>query len=166
VLAPQEPGRPRRILSLGEAKLGEVMGGYHVQQLARARDLLSASYDTSGCVLACYSAAGFHEDLRTARDPRLALITLNDIYDRNRPARAARPQPGRLSPVEDTCRGAGTAAPSIRADAAEWVRSNTPTSERRARRQHDYKALVTCRIQQATTCGSSFWWPSAFPRSA
>jgi hypothetical protein len=80
VLAPQEPGRPRRILSLGEAKLGEVVGGYHVQQLARARDLLSARYDTSGCVLACYSAAGFHEDLRAARDPRLALITLDDIY--------------------------------------------------------------------------------------
>jgi hypothetical protein len=63
-----------------EAKWGEVMGGYHVQQLARARDLLSASYDTSDCVLACYSAAGFHDDLRTARDPRLALITLDDIY--------------------------------------------------------------------------------------
>jgi hypothetical protein len=56
------------------------MGGYHVQQLARARDLLSARYDTSGCVLACYSAAGFHEDLRAARDPGLALITLDDIY--------------------------------------------------------------------------------------
>jgi hypothetical protein len=80
VLAPQEPGRPRRILSLGEAKWGEVMGGYHVQQLARARDLLSASYDTSDCVLACYSATGFHDDLRKARALRLALITLDDIY--------------------------------------------------------------------------------------
>ena len=69
VLAPQEPGRRRRILSLGEAKWGEVMGGHHVQQLARARDLLSASYDTSDCVLACYSAAGFHEDLRATRGP-------------------------------------------------------------------------------------------------
>ena len=56
VLAPQEPGRPRRILSLGEAKWGEVS------------------------VLACYSATGFHDDLRTAQDPRLALITLDDIY--------------------------------------------------------------------------------------
>ena len=80
VLARQEPGRPRRILSLGEAKWGEVMGGYHVERLARARDLLSASHDTSDCVLACYSAAGFHDDLRTAQDPRLALITLDDIY--------------------------------------------------------------------------------------
>ena len=50
VLGPQEPGRPRRILSLGEAKWGEVMGGYHVERLARARDLLSASHDTSDCV--------------------------------------------------------------------------------------------------------------------
>ena len=56
------------------------MSGYHIQQLARARDLLSASYDTSDCGLACYSASGFHDDLRTARDPRLVLITLDDIY--------------------------------------------------------------------------------------
>jgi uncharacterized protein len=80
VLAPQEPGQRRRILSLGEAKWGEIMGGHHVDRLARARDLLSASYDTGDCVLACYSAAGFHDDLRAARDPRLALITLDDIY--------------------------------------------------------------------------------------
>jgi uncharacterized protein len=82
VLAPQEPGRPRRILSLGEAKWGETMGGHHVGRLARARDLLSASYDTSDCVLACYSAAGFNDDLRKAKDPRLALITLDEIYAR------------------------------------------------------------------------------------
>lgn len=80
VLAPQEPGRPRRILSLGEAKWGEIMGGHHLERLTRARDLLSARYDTSACVLACYSAAGFHDDLRAARDPRIALISLDDIY--------------------------------------------------------------------------------------
>ena len=80
VLAPQEPGRPRRILSLGEAKWGEVMGGQHVERLARARDLLSASYDTADCVLACYSAAGFHDDRRAASNSRLALITLDDLY--------------------------------------------------------------------------------------
>jgi hypothetical protein len=66
-----------------------------------------------------------------------------DRCSHDRPARAVRSQPGRLSPVEGTCRGAGTAAPSIRNYAAEWVRSNTPTSERRAPRQHDHKALVT-----------------------
>jgi len=80
VLAPQEPGRPQRVLSLGEAKWGDAMGGYHVERLARARDLLSANYDTSDCVLACYSGAGFHDDLRTAKDPRLVLIALDDIY--------------------------------------------------------------------------------------
>jgi hypothetical protein len=57
------------------------MGGHHLERLARARDLLSASYDTSDCVLACYSAAGFHDDLRSAAsDSRLALITLDDLY--------------------------------------------------------------------------------------
>jgi uncharacterized protein len=80
VLAPQEPGRQRRILSLGEVKWGQTMGGHHVERLARARDLLSASYDTSDCVLTCYSAAGFHDDLLKAKDLRLALITLDDIY--------------------------------------------------------------------------------------
>ncbi len=80
VLAPAEPGRPRRILSLGEVKWGEVMSGAHVARLARARDLLSSSYDTAGCALACYSAAGFSEDLRAADGKGLALVTLADIY--------------------------------------------------------------------------------------
>src|SRR5579859_2283607 len=72
VLTLQEPGRKRRILSLGEATWGEVMGGYHVERLTRARDLLSASYDTADCVLACYSAAGFQDNLRApTQDPRL-----------------------------------------------------------------------------------------------
>src|SRR5689334_17970728 len=39
VLAPPEPGRRRRILSLGEAKWGETMGGHNLERLARARDL-------------------------------------------------------------------------------------------------------------------------------
>lgn len=75
-----EPGRPRRLLSLGEVKWGAVMDGGHARRLARARDLLSSTYDTAGCVLGCYSGAGFTDDLRSASDPRLALITLNDIY--------------------------------------------------------------------------------------
>lgn len=82
VLAPREPGRTPRLLSLGEVKWGKVMDHRHVERLARARDLLSGSFDTSDCVLACYSAAGFHDDLRTATDPRLALITLDDVYAR------------------------------------------------------------------------------------
>jgi uncharacterized protein len=80
VLAPAEPGRPRRLLSLGEVKWGAVMDGGHARRLARAADLLSSTYDTAGCVLGCYSGAGFTDDLRSAKDPRLALITLNDIY--------------------------------------------------------------------------------------
>ena len=44
------------------------MGGHHVQRW-QAPDLLSASYDTSHCVLACYSAAGFHDDLLEGRGP-------------------------------------------------------------------------------------------------
>jgi hypothetical protein len=43
-------------------------------------DLLSTSFDTSGCVLACYSAAGFSRELRDKADASLALITLDDIY--------------------------------------------------------------------------------------
>jgi uncharacterized protein len=66
-------------LSLGEAKWGQVMGVHHVERLGRARDLLSASFDTTGCVLACYSAAGFHDDLRASSDPRLLLVSLNDL---------------------------------------------------------------------------------------
>jgi hypothetical protein len=83
VLAPQEPGRPRQILSLGEVKWGEVMGSPHLERLARARDLLThKGYDTSATVLACYSGAGFHDDLRTAatRHPYTRLITLSDMY--------------------------------------------------------------------------------------
>jgi hypothetical protein len=82
VLAPREPGRQQRVLSLGEAKWGRVMNRQHTGRLARARDLLSAGFDVSGCVLACYSAAGFHDDLRSGGSPELALITLGDLYGR------------------------------------------------------------------------------------
>jgi AAA+ ATPase superfamily predicted ATPase len=82
VLAPREPGRQQRILSLGEAKWGQVMNRQHSRRLARARDLLAASFDVSGCVLACYSAAGFDEDLRSDASSKLALITLEDLYRR------------------------------------------------------------------------------------
>ncbi|HEX9034278.1 MAG TPA: ATP-binding protein [Streptosporangiaceae bacterium] len=86
VLAPAEPGRPPRVLSLGEVKWGDVMGRRHADRLSRARDLLSSRFDTADCVLACYSAAGFTDELRSARDARLALVTLEDIYS---PVRAS-----------------------------------------------------------------------------
>lgn len=86
VFAPQEPGRPRRILSLGEAKWGEVMGAPNVERLTRARDLLARKgYDTSTTVLACYSGAGFHDDLRSpGTPPNTRLVTLTDIYPATR----------------------------------------------------------------------------------
>jgi uncharacterized protein len=83
VLAPQEPGRRRQILSLGEVKWGEIMGAAHVERLTRARDLLTnKGYDTRATVLACYSGAGFHDDLRTATagHPNILLATLDHLY--------------------------------------------------------------------------------------
>jgi len=79
-LAPPEPGRPRRLLSLGEVKWGQVMTPQHTVRLARARDLLAASFDVSDCTLACYSAAGFSAGLRSATDPRLILVSPGDLY--------------------------------------------------------------------------------------
>lgn len=80
VLAPAEPGQPQRLLSVGEVKFGEVMGKQHAERLSRARDLLSSNFDTTDCVLACYSAAGFTDGLRSANDPRPALVALEDLY--------------------------------------------------------------------------------------
>ena len=76
VLAPALPGQRRKVLSLGEAKWGEVMGRRHVERLERARQLLSRDYDTSDTVLACYSGAGFEPDL----DRSVLTIGLEDLY--------------------------------------------------------------------------------------
>jgi hypothetical protein len=78
VLAPPEPDRPRRLLSLGEAKWGEMMNAHHVRRLERARDLLAgAGYDVSQTVLACYSGAG-SQGLQES--DQLRLIGLDRIY--------------------------------------------------------------------------------------
>jgi uncharacterized protein len=83
VLAPAEPGRPRKILSLGEAKWDRVMDLRHVERLRRARDLLAVKgFDTRDTVLSCYSGAGFSGDLKTAQDPGIRLIGLDQIYRR------------------------------------------------------------------------------------
>jgi AAA+ ATPase superfamily predicted ATPase len=76
VMAAGLPGQRRKILSLGEAKWGEVMGRRHVERLERARQLLSRDYDTSETILACYSGAGFEPDL----DPSVLTIGLDDHY--------------------------------------------------------------------------------------
>ena len=76
----QDPGR---VLSLGEAKWGEVMGIGHLNRLRRARDLLSAKKEpVADAVLACYSGVGFTDELRqlAASDPRVLLVSLRDLY--------------------------------------------------------------------------------------
>jgi hypothetical protein len=78
------PGSPRRILSLGEAKWGEIMGLRHLTRLARARELLAAKkYDTSDTVLTCYSAAGFDQELRdhaAEASGKILLIGPGELY--------------------------------------------------------------------------------------
>jgi uncharacterized protein len=80
VFAPAAPGQPRRILSLGEAKWGDVLGARHVDRLRRARDLLAdRGYDTRDTVLTCYGAAGFDRDLNVPGDHVLT-VGLDDLY--------------------------------------------------------------------------------------
>lgn len=79
VLAAEAPGEPRRVLSLGEVKWGRVMGVRHLHRLARARDLLAQQgLDTSSTVLACYSGAGFDDELRAA--PGVLLVDPPRLY--------------------------------------------------------------------------------------
>jgi AAA+ ATPase superfamily predicted ATPase len=81
VLAPAEHGRPRRILSLGEAKWDRVMDLRHVERLRRARDLLAVKgFDTRGTLLTCYSGAGFHPDLRAAPGGEIQTVGLDELY--------------------------------------------------------------------------------------
>lgn len=84
VLAAQETDRPRRVLSLGEAKWGEVIGHHHLDRLVRARELLTAKgYDTEGTVLACYSGAGFTKELTAAaaKDNHILLVNPERLYN-------------------------------------------------------------------------------------
>jgi len=83
VFAPDDPGRPRRVLSLGEAKWDTVMTPGHLGRLGRARDLLAVrGYDTSATRLTCYSGAGFDRELRdlARADPRVQLVGLDVLY--------------------------------------------------------------------------------------
>jgi AAA+ ATPase superfamily predicted ATPase len=87
VLAPAEPGRPRRILSLGEAKWDRPMDLRHVGRLRRARDLLAVKgFDTRDTLLSCYSGAGFSPELKAASDADIRLIGLDQIYAERPPA--------------------------------------------------------------------------------
>ena len=82
-LSAQETNSPRRILSLGEVKWGEVIGHHHLERLATARDLLRPKgYDTQTTVLALYGGAGFTAELRAtaAADDRIVLVDLDRLY--------------------------------------------------------------------------------------
>jgi hypothetical protein len=90
VLAPENTGQPRRIVSLGEVKWNRIMTLGDLDRLRRVKELLSAKgYDTSQTVLACYSGAGFDENLRAvgtepgARSDSVdgsMLVDLNTVY--------------------------------------------------------------------------------------
>lgn len=65
VFAPDDPGRPRRVLSIGEAKWDKIMTVRNLDRLRRARDLLAVKgYEMGSARLTCYSGAGFDAALR------------------------------------------------------------------------------------------------------
>jgi AAA+ ATPase superfamily predicted ATPase len=74
----------RPLLSIGEVKWGETMGMSHLERLRRIRTLLAAQgrYGAETARLACYSAAGFHDDLVDAaeRNDDIVLISAADLY--------------------------------------------------------------------------------------
>lgn len=81
VLGQPEPGRPRRVLSLGEAKWGTVMGTGHVERLRRARELLAnRGFDTRDTKITCYGGAEFDSDLRSSPPPDVRLVPLERLY--------------------------------------------------------------------------------------
>jgi AAA+ ATPase superfamily predicted ATPase len=83
VLSAETAEEPRRVLSLGEAKWGEVMGLGHLDRLRRARDLLSVKgHHAADAILVCYSGAGFTGELAdvAATDQRVLLVDLARIY--------------------------------------------------------------------------------------
>jgi uncharacterized protein len=83
VFGPDNPGYPRRVLSLGEAKWDKAMTLGHLERLSRARDLLAVKgYDTSATRLTCYSGAAFDPELRdvAAADPLVQLVGLDALY--------------------------------------------------------------------------------------
>ncbi len=76
-----EPGKPREVISIGEAKWGEVMGTRHLARLRRAQALLQGKgLNTSQTVLACYSGAGFDDELRGQSGPDVLLADLSALY--------------------------------------------------------------------------------------
>jgi hypothetical protein len=83
IVLAESDGGPRRVLSIGEVKWGEVMGVGHVEKLSRVRDLLAKrGYDTSATKPACYSGAGFTaEALRLADSGDILTVDLDRLYN-------------------------------------------------------------------------------------
>ena len=76
-------GKTRRLLSIGEAKWGEVMGLPHLARLREAHAWLSGHtiFDVSATIPACYSAAGFTTDLHAAAAAgEVILVDLDRLY--------------------------------------------------------------------------------------
>jgi uncharacterized protein len=83
VLAVAEPGLPRRVLSLGEAKWGKRPGLHQLRRLSRAREILTLQgYDTSRTLLSLYSGTGFDAELVAAAeaDARITLVDADQLY--------------------------------------------------------------------------------------
>lgn len=71
------------LLSLGEVKWDQVMGLGHLDRLRRAASLLAArGIDVSSVRFACYSGAGFTDDLRTTAEHggEVVLVDLERLY--------------------------------------------------------------------------------------
>ena len=74
------------LLAIGEVKWGETMGMAHLERLRRIRSLLAvqARRGAETAKLACYSGAGFTDELRKAasEDSEIVLIGLGELYRR------------------------------------------------------------------------------------
>ena len=72
------------LLAIGEAKWNEVMGVHHLERLRHVKSLIGSRsrYDTSGTRLACFSGAGFTDELRAAADsaPDVLLVSPAELY--------------------------------------------------------------------------------------
>jgi AAA+ ATPase superfamily predicted ATPase len=76
--------RQERLLLIGEAKWGDIMGVAHLDRLRRIRDLLSAQGRPGAATarLGCFSAAGFSQQLVVAAGdaPDITLVGPADLY--------------------------------------------------------------------------------------
>lgn len=71
------------LLSVGEAKWDQKMGAGHLERLQHILTLLKAKgVDTTHATPACYSGAGFTEDLRTAeKRGEVILVDIHRLYE-------------------------------------------------------------------------------------